>query len=125
MKYEDSFAYDLTIDSLASPTAYYSPWFDVGFANELTSSEKVVTTNISGETIDITVMRSRLPVAETAILTHTQITTATTTTNEQTGSAVGAGTTVIGHRVRYKVAISGTWSTTKAVITMILYAKRN
>jgi len=128
LKYVDSLEYNLEVSVDAHASDYYSGWFDVSFANELISDEKVVTTNIAagGETIDITVERYRPYSADTAILTHGQITTNTTTTDEQDDSSIGAATCVIGMRVMYHVAVGGSWAATeKAVITLKLYAKRN
>lgn len=128
MKYADSFEYSLTVVAANGADTYYSDWIDVDFANELMSNEYVVTTNIAagGETIDITLERYRAPLAATAVLTHGQITTNATTQDEQTASSIGAGTDVIGSRVRFKVVAGGAWAATEsAVITMRLYMKRN
>ena len=126
MKYIDSFEYSLALSTSNHSADYYSDWIDVSWANQLISEEHVVTASVSGETIDITVERNRTPITtDTAILTHGQITTSATTQDEQSGSSVGAGTTVIGARVRYHVAVAGTWTSTTAAITLKLIMKRN
>lgn len=125
MNYTNSFEYSLSLSSTEHDADYYSGWFDVGFANQLISNEKAVMANDAGETVISTVERNRPPNADTAILTHSTITADGTTYEEQTGSSVGAGTVIIGSKVRYHVAVTGTWASTTVALTLKLLAKRN
>lgn len=128
MKYEDSWLFTATYSADNLTTPQYSPWFDVGFANSFISNGKFVMASRSGTaTCDVDIERMRDPYDSNAeIGSHTQIAADGTTYHEVSGSAVGAGTDVIGHRIRYKITLGGTWTgTVTCAITMKFYAKRH
>jgi len=128
MKYADSFEWIETFSKTNYVTPQYSDWFDVGFANELISDGEWYMADRDGTaTVIVTVERYKPYSSNADILTaHTTVQADGTTQNEKTGSSVGAGTVVIGARVRYKFVLGGTWTgDVTCKVSLKLYAKRN
>ncbi len=128
MKYSDSYEWSETFSaSNLVATQYSTPWFEVDFANELISDGEFVMASRDGSALlDVDVERYSPYSANTAILSHTQIAGNGTTQDEQEDSSIGAGTMVIGTRVRYVFTLGGTWSgNVTCSVALKLYAKRN
>ena len=128
MKYADSYEWTETFDSSnLTATQYSTPWFDVDFANELISDGEFIMATISGSaTLDVDVERYSPYSANSVILSHTQVTANGTTQDEQDDSSIGAGTAIIGTRVRYVFTLGGTWTgTVTCSVKLKLIAKRN
>ena len=114
-------------DNLTTPQ-YLTDWMDVSWANELFSDATMTMASRDGTaTLILSLEHYCKYAANTATgLAHTTMQSDTTTTEEITASARGAGTAKIRTHVRYKVVLGGTWTgnvtcTVKAKLT----AKRN
>ena len=128
MKYSDSIEWTETFSaSNLVATQYSTPWFEVDFANELISDGEFIMASRDGSaTLVVDVERYSPYSANTAILTHTTVQADGTTQDEQEDSSVGAGTMVIGTRVRYVFTLGGVWSgNVTCAVALKLYAKRN
>ena len=128
MKYADSYEWDETFSKTNATATQYSGWFEVDFANELISDgEFIMGTRDGAATLIVTIERYVPYSANATVLTaHATVQADATTQNEKTGSAVGAGTTVIGTRVRYVFTLGGSWAgNVTCSVALKLYAKRN
>ena len=121
IKYADSFYH---AETCGAATTTYSDWFDVSWANELYAWTDSVESAAGTYSIVVTVERLvpyyANPTA-TTVLTFTAITA--DAVEEEHASSIGAGTDIIGMRVRFKYV--NTWTSGTTVVHSRIDAKRN
>jgi len=128
MKYADSWEIaEVTYDADNLSTPQYTPWMDVSWANEVFSDiTMTMATRDGSATLDVDLESYTTHTTNAVVISHTQMTSDTTTTEVKNASAVGAGTALLHTRVRYKITLGGTWTgNVSCTVQMNLVAKRN